>query len=173
MYCILWQNGATYPIGPLSVLSVLSCLSVTLVCYGQTVRWIKMPLGTEVGFSPDGEGTQFPSQGAWRPPHFRPMSIVAKRLDGSSCHLVRMTSSHITVVTLRILLVPISVHASTHHTRWAITRPVRSIVHVFKTPQLTRNFWSTSTMLWFRHVKESTKTKLSSVSLCCKAVLPC
>jgi len=104
---------------------------------------------------------------------FRPMSIVAKRLDGSSCHLVRMTSSHITVVTLRILLVPISVHASTHHTRWAITRPVRSIVHVFKTPQLTRDFWSTSTMLWFRHVKESIKTKPSSVSLCCKAVLPC
>jgi len=27
----------------------LSCLSVTLVYYGQTVGWISMPLGTEVG----------------------------------------------------------------------------------------------------------------------------
>jgi len=32
--------------GPLSV-----CLSVTLVYCGQTVGWIKMPLGTEVGVS--------------------------------------------------------------------------------------------------------------------------
>jgi len=34
-------------------LSVLSCLSVTLVYCGQTVGWIKMPLGTEVGLIPD------------------------------------------------------------------------------------------------------------------------
>jgi len=31
---------------------VLSCLSVTLVYCGQTVGWIKMPLGNEVGLSP-------------------------------------------------------------------------------------------------------------------------
>jgi len=30
----------------------LSCLSVTLVYCGQTVGWIKMPLGTEVGLGP-------------------------------------------------------------------------------------------------------------------------
>ena len=36
--------------GQLSVLSV--CLSVTLVYCGQTVGWIKMPLGTEVGIGP-------------------------------------------------------------------------------------------------------------------------
>ena len=36
-------------IGPLSVLSVRSVLSVTLAYCGQTVRWIKMPLGMEVG----------------------------------------------------------------------------------------------------------------------------
>jgi len=29
------------------------CLSVTLVYYGQTVGWIKMPLGTELGLGPD------------------------------------------------------------------------------------------------------------------------
>jgi len=30
----------------------MSCLSVTLVYCGQTVGWIKMPLGTEVGLGP-------------------------------------------------------------------------------------------------------------------------
>ena len=40
------QNGAV-------VLSVLSlCLFVTLVCFGQMVGWIKMPLGMKVGLSP-------------------------------------------------------------------------------------------------------------------------
>ena len=33
-------------------LSTLSCLSVTLAYCGQTVGWIKMPLGTEVGLRP-------------------------------------------------------------------------------------------------------------------------
>jgi len=37
-----------YAIGPLSVLSVLTVLPVTLVYCGQTVGWIKMPLGMEV-----------------------------------------------------------------------------------------------------------------------------
>jgi len=42
------------------LLSVLSVLSVTLVYCGQTVGWIKMKLGTEVGLGPchivsDGE----------------------------------------------------------------------------------------------------------------------
>jgi len=39
-------NGSPCAIGPLSV---LSCLSVTLVYCGQTVGWIRMPLGTKVG----------------------------------------------------------------------------------------------------------------------------
>jgi len=30
----------------------LSCLSVTLVYCGQTVGWMKMPLGTEIGLGP-------------------------------------------------------------------------------------------------------------------------
>ena len=50
---------------------------------GQTTGWIKMPLGTEVGLGPghtvlDGD-----------PAHFRPMSVVAKRLNGSKGHLAR------------------------------------------------------------------------------------
>jgi len=50
--------------------------------------WIKMPLGTEKGFGPgdillDGDPAPPPPkkiQGT--APNFRPMSIVAKRLDG-------------------------------------------------------------------------------------------
>jgi len=51
----------------------------------QTAGCIKMPLVMEVGLSPgdfvfDGDPL----------PNFRPISIVAKRLDASRCHLVRM-----------------------------------------------------------------------------------
>jgi len=44
------KRFALYAIGPLSVLSV--CLSVTLVYCGQTVGWIKMKLGVQVGLGP-------------------------------------------------------------------------------------------------------------------------
>jgi len=36
----------------LPVLPVLSCLSATFVYCGETVGWIKLPLGTEVGLGP-------------------------------------------------------------------------------------------------------------------------
>jgi len=51
---------------------------------GQTAVWIKIPLGTEVNLSPGDvvlDGSQLPLKGA-QPPSFRPMSIVAKWLDG-------------------------------------------------------------------------------------------
>jgi len=41
-------NASPYATGPLSCLSCLSCVSVTMVYCGQTVGWIKMPLGTKV-----------------------------------------------------------------------------------------------------------------------------
>jgi len=59
---------------------------------GQTAGWIKMTFGMEVGLGPR------PHCARWRPssppqkkgggtaPNFRPMSIVAKRLDGQRCH---------------------------------------------------------------------------------------
>jgi len=58
---------------------------------GQTTGCISIPLGTEVGLDPgdivlDGDPAP-PKRGT--APNFRPMSIVAKRLDGSRCHLVR------------------------------------------------------------------------------------
>jgi len=69
------------------------------VCCGQTAGWIKMPLGRDVGLGPDdivldGDPAS-PSIKSSSPkkehssPTFMPMSIVAKRLDGSRCHLVR------------------------------------------------------------------------------------
>jgi len=54
----------------------LSCLSVTLAYYVQTVAWIKMPLGTEVGLGTgdnvlDGD----PAESGTAAPTFQLMSI--------------------------------------------------------------------------------------------------
>jgi len=80
--------------GPLSVcLSV--CLPVMLVYCGQTVGWIKMPLGTEVGLGLGhfagllGDAGPPTERATAALPTFRPVSIVAKRLDGSEYHFVR------------------------------------------------------------------------------------
>ena len=83
------KNGSPYAIRPLT----LVCLSVTLVHCGQTVGWIKMKLGMEVGLGPghtaaDGDPIPTPKSGHSSPPNFWPMSVVAKRLDGSKCHFV-------------------------------------------------------------------------------------
>jgi len=59
------------------------CLSVTLVYCSQTVGWIKMPLGTELGLGPGhivlDRNPASPRKGAQQTPTFRPISIVAKR----------------------------------------------------------------------------------------------
>jgi len=60
---------------------------------GQTAGWNKMPLDIEVGLGPgdfvfDGDPAP-PQKKGTAPPHFWPMSIAAKRLDGSRCYLVR------------------------------------------------------------------------------------
>jgi len=52
---------------------VLSCLPVTLVYCGQTVGWMKMPLGTDIDLGP----SQLPRKGAQELPSFRRMSVVA------------------------------------------------------------------------------------------------
>ena len=55
--------------------------------------WIKMPPGTELGLHPidivlDADpAAPSPKRGQSPPPNFRPMSIVAQRLQGSTCHL--------------------------------------------------------------------------------------
>jgi len=77
------QNGAEPP-----------KFSAHIYC-GQTARWIKMALGMEVRLGPghivlDGDPLQLPlpRKGAQPLHNFQPMSVVAKRLDGSRCHLV-------------------------------------------------------------------------------------
>ena len=83
------------------VLSVLTVLSVTLVYCGQTVGLIKMKLGEQVGLGPgdivlDGDPASLPQRGT--APNFRPMSAMAKRLDGLRCHLVwRQASAQVTL----------------------------------------------------------------------------
>ena len=57
--------------------------SAHLYC-GQTAGFIKMPLGMEEGLSPGDivlDGTRPPRKKVSGAPNFRPMSIVAKRLD--------------------------------------------------------------------------------------------
>jgi len=51
-----------------------------------------MPLGTQVGLGPDdnvldGDPAPLSKKGQSPLPNFRPMSIVAKRLNGSGWHL--------------------------------------------------------------------------------------
>ena len=61
------------------------------ICCGQIAGWIKVPLGMEVGLGPGDfvlMGIQLPSPKRGQSPYFRLMSIVAKRLDVSRCHLV-------------------------------------------------------------------------------------
>ena len=55
---------------------------------------IKIPLGMKVGLSPgisvfDGDPATPRKKAHSPPPNFWPMSIVAKGLDRSTCHLVR------------------------------------------------------------------------------------
>ena len=57
------------------------------ICCGQMAGWIKMPLVREISdVVLDGDPAPLPQKG--QIPNFRPMSIVAKRLDGSRWHLV-------------------------------------------------------------------------------------
>jgi len=61
---------------------------------GQMAAWIKMPLGMELGLSPGDfvldrdPALPSPKRGQSPLPNFRPISIVAKRLHASRCHLV-------------------------------------------------------------------------------------
>jgi len=93
-------SNLAYAIRPLSLclsvyLSSPVCpvLSATLVYYGQTVRWINTKLGNAGRPRPwshcDRWGPSSPLLKGGGTPNFRPMSVVAKWLDGSRCHLVK------------------------------------------------------------------------------------
>jgi len=60
---------------------------------GETVTWMKMALGMEVGLGPGHivlheDPAPLPKRGGGTTLNFLPISIVAKRLDASRCHLV-------------------------------------------------------------------------------------
>ena len=83
-----------YAIGPLSY---LSCLSVTLAYCSQTVGRIQMKLGMQVGLSLgrillDGDLAP-PHPKGQSSPNIRPISVVAKWLDGSRFHMVGRQAS--------------------------------------------------------------------------------
>jgi len=86
-HCVRW--GPSYP----SLKGHSPQFSANVRC-GQTAGWTKMPLYTEIGLCAGNfvfDGTQLPppEKKHSHPPNFWPMSIVAKRLDGSRCHFVR------------------------------------------------------------------------------------
>jgi len=95
IYCtVYWakvtSNGSPNTTGPLSCPLCMSCLSlsVTLMYCSQTVRWTKVPLGTEVSLGPgdivlDGDPIP-PRKGPQQPTTFRPMCTVAERLPISA-----------------------------------------------------------------------------------------
>jgi len=74
-------------------LSVCPVLSVTFVHCGQTIGRIKVKLGMQIGLGPghivlDGDQLPLPQRGTAISPNFRPISVAAKWLHGSRCHLV-------------------------------------------------------------------------------------
>ena len=86
-YCVRW--GPSSP--PLKGHSPQFSVNV---CCGQAAGWTKMPLGMAFGLSPgnfvfNGDPGTPRKRAHPAPPNFWPMSIVAERLDGSRCHLVR------------------------------------------------------------------------------------
>ena len=89
-HCVRW--GPSFP--PPKLTPPPQFLARKFICCGQMAGWIKMPLGREVGLSTidivlDGDPLPLPKKGAerWLRPNFRPMSILATRLDGSRWHL--------------------------------------------------------------------------------------
>ena len=93
---------------------------------GQTAGCIKVPLGMEVCLSPgdfvlDGDPAPYPKRGEALP-NFRPTSIVAQRLHGSRCHLVRrQASAYATSCSILRQLPPEKGH----------THPTQFLAHVY------------------------------------------
>ena len=102
--CLLWPRSPIPATAELlfalcyQTVVCLSCLSVTFVHCGQTVGRIKMKLGLQVGLGPgytvlDRDPAAPPSKEHTPPPIFEPISVAAKWLHGSRCHLVRSYAS--------------------------------------------------------------------------------
>jgi len=88
---VIKADSLVHPMLPERCLSVLSVTFVYCIC-GQTVRRIKMKLGVQVGLGPghivlDRNPGPLLQRGTALP-NFGPISVVAKWLDESRCHLV-------------------------------------------------------------------------------------
>ena len=75
-----------------TVQSLTPQISAHVYCV-KTAGWTKTPLGTEVGLDPrdivfDGDPALLSPKGGQSPTIVGPLSIVAKRLHGTRCHLV-------------------------------------------------------------------------------------
>jgi len=88
------HTALDWELGPSSPLSKGNSLQFSAhICCGQMAGRIKkMPLGMDIGLNPgefvlDGDPAPLSKKGQSHP-NFRPISIVAKRLDASRCHLV-------------------------------------------------------------------------------------
>jgi len=83
----------------------MSCLSVTLVYCGQTIGWIKTPLGMEVGLGPGDivlMGTQSPPQKGAQHSHFSARVYCSQTVANLSncrarvkCMMLLLTKQHI------------------------------------------------------------------------------
>ena len=89
------KNGSPYAIGPLSCLSCPQCPVCDVGVLwpngwsDQDETWHAGSLGLGPGHIVlDGDPAP-PQKRRVEPPNFRPISIAAKRLQGSRCHLVR------------------------------------------------------------------------------------
>ena len=104
----------------------------THICCGQMAGWIKMPLGMEVGLGPGNfvfDGDPAPrKKGHSAPPNFWPMTIVAKRLDGSkACYLVRRYRPRLRPHSVRWgLSSPCPTERGTLHTLYTLRSKVAS-----------------------------------------------
>ena len=83
--------GMGTPIPPPEQEGAAPKFSAHVYC-GQTAGWMKLVLGMDVGLSPgdfvlDGDLAPSPKRGQSPLCNFRPISIVAKRLDASRCYL--------------------------------------------------------------------------------------
>ena len=86
-HCVRW--GPSFPLQKRG--TAAPHFSAHVYC-GQMAGWIKMPFGTEAGLGPGHtvlDGDAAPPQKTGTAPNFWPMSVVAKRLDGSRYHLVQ------------------------------------------------------------------------------------
>ena len=84
-HCVRWGPSSSSPKGAQPQF-------LAHICCGQMAGWIKIALGMEVGLGLGHivlDGTQLPSPKREQSPQFLVHSVVAKRLDGSRCHLVR------------------------------------------------------------------------------------